>query len=589
MSTIAPTTEIPDGLRVAEGPAKFLDERLGIAKIAKGNLRKIFPDHWSFLLGEIALYSFVVLLLSGVYLTLFFKPSLQEGVYAGSYAPLHGVTMSDAFASTLRISFDVRGGLLMRQIHHWAALLFLAAMTVHMMRTFFTGAFRKPRELNWVIGATLIIMGILEGFTGYSMPDDLLSGTGLRIAQAIILGIPIVGVYVAYFLFGGSFPGGDFDSRFYSIHILLIPGLILVLITVHLMLVVLQKHTQYPGPGRTENNVVGYPLFPVYMAKAGGFFFVVFGVIALLGALFQINPVWLYGPYDAAQVSAGSQPDWYMGFLDGAVRIMPPLEWNFWGHTVTFSILIPTLVVPGIMFTALLLYPWIEQFVTGDQAVHHILDRPRNQPTRTALGAMGIVFYLSLLFAGGNDIIATQFHLSINDLIWTFRVLVFVLPPAAFLITRKVCTGLQQRDKDLVLHGRESNIIRQSADGMFSEAHVPIDREKMYELTQFVDQRPVELDSEVDENGVLRPNARKERLRARMSSFYFRHNVPQVTGAELTESWAHQGGHAELTDHGADLALPGTDSDADVGSGGSGLVAPQSSDRPTVGAPSRKK
>jgi len=544
-----------DLMRVAEPPAKFLDERIGLAKLAKGGLRKVFPDHWSFMLGEIALYSFIILLLSGTFLSLWYKPSLQEGPYTGSYGNLYGVTMSDAMASTLRISFDIRGGLLLRQIHHWAAILFLAAMTVHMMRTFFTGAFRKPRELNWVLGSILILLGIIEGFTGYSLPDDLLSGTGLRIAQAIVLGIPIVGTYLAYFVFGGGFPGGDWEARFYGIHILLIPAAILGLITAHLILVVVNKHTQYPGPGRTERNVVGYPLLPVYMAKAGGFFFVVFGVVALMGALFQINPIWLYGPYDAAQVSAGSQPDWYMGWLDGAVRIMPGWETVVGGFVISWNILIPTLVVPGLLTTALVLYPWIEKFVTKDENNHNILDRPRNQATRTALGAMGLTFYAMLLFAGGNDILATHFHLSINVLIWTFRALVFLAPPAAFFITRKICIGLQQRDRDLVLHGMESGMVRQSPDGAFSEVHTPLPQERVFELTQHADQRPLELLSEVDENGVARPHAAKERLRARMSNFFYSPNVEHVTEDEVRTAWAHRD-HTELdaADHGQPAA-----------------------------------
>jgi len=544
-----------DLMRVAEPPAKFLDERIGLAKLAKGGLRKVFPDHWSFMLGEIALYSFIILLLSGTFLSLWYKPSLQEGPYTGSYGNLYDVTMSDAMASTLRISFDIRGGLLLRQIHHWAAILFLAAMTVHMMRTFFTGAFRKPRELNWVLGSILILLGIIEGFTGYSLPDDLLSGTGLRIAQAIVLGIPIVGTYLAYFVFGGGFPGGDWEARFYGIHILLIPAAILGLITAHLILVVVNKHTQYPGPGRTERNVVGYPLFPVYMAKAGGFFFVVFGVVALMGALFQINPIWLYGPYDAAQVSAGSQPDWYMGWLDGAVRIMPGWETVVGGFVISWNILIPTLVVPGLLTTALVLYPWIEKFVTKDENNHNILDRPRNQATRTALGAMGLTFYAMLLFAGGNDILATHFHLSINVLIWTFRALVFLAPPAAFFITRKICIGLQQRDRDLVLHGMESGMVRQSPDGAFSEVHTPLPQERVFELTQHADQRPLELLSEMDENGVARPHAAKERLRARMSNFFYSPNVEHVTEDEVRTAWAHRD-HTELdaADHGQPAA-----------------------------------
>ncbi|MFL6172722.1 MAG: cytochrome b N-terminal domain-containing protein, partial [Marmoricola sp.] len=132
--------------------ATWADERLGIATATKKQIRKVFPDHWSFMLGEIALWSFVILLLTGVFLTLWFKPSMGEVVYNGSYDQLRGIPMSEAYESTLHISFDVRAGLLMRQMHHWAAMLFIAAMLVHMMRVFLTGAFRKPRELNWIIG-----------------------------------------------------------------------------------------------------------------------------------------------------------------------------------------------------------------------------------------------------------------------------------------------------------------------------------------------------------------------------------------------------------------------------------------------------
>src|SRR5688572_4024170 len=170
----------------------WFDERLGLATLAKKNLRKVFPDHWSFMLGEIALWSFVVLLLTGVFLTLWFKPSMGEVVYEGSYEQFRGLHMSEAYASTLDISFDVRGGLLMRQMHHWAAMLFMAGMFVHLMRVFFTGAFRKPRELNWMIGGLLILLGIIEGFAGYSLPDDLLSGTGLRIADGLLQATPVV-------------------------------------------------------------------------------------------------------------------------------------------------------------------------------------------------------------------------------------------------------------------------------------------------------------------------------------------------------------------------------------------------------------
>ena len=271
--------------KVPAAIANYVDERTGAAKWLKKNLTKVFPDHWSFMLGEIVLYSFIILLATGVFLTFWFDPSAKEVIYNGSYEPLKGLKMSAAYESTLHLSFDVRGGLLMRQIHHWAALIFMAGMILHMLRVFFTGAFRKPREFNWVIGIGLLTLGIIEGFLGYSLPDDLLSGTGIRITEAIIQAFPVVGSYLAFFVFGGPFPGEAFIPRIYTVHVLLLPGIFLALITAHLMLVWYQKRTQYPGPGRTEKNVVGYPLMPIYMAKAGGFFFIVFGITALLGAV----------------------------------------------------------------------------------------------------------------------------------------------------------------------------------------------------------------------------------------------------------------------------------------------------------------
>ncbi|MTA58881.1 MAG: ubiquinol-cytochrome c reductase cytochrome b subunit, partial [Actinobacteria bacterium] len=282
--------------------ANYLDERVGVAGILKEFGRKVFPDHWSFMLGEVALYSFVVLLLSGTYLTFFFQPAMELTIYDGAYGPLKGVEMSIAYASSLDISFEVRGGLLMRQVHHWSALLFVAAAGLHMLRVFFTGAFRKPREINWVVGFVLFVLGMAGGFTGYSLPDDLLSGNGLRIIDGMIKAIPVVGAYGSSLLFGGEFPGETIVARLYGLHILLIPALILIFIVIHLFMVVIHKHTHYSGPGRKDSNVVGYPLMPVYVAKAGGFFFIVFGVIMLIAATFTINPIWNYGPYDPSPV-----------------------------------------------------------------------------------------------------------------------------------------------------------------------------------------------------------------------------------------------------------------------------------------------
>ncbi len=487
MSLTATTTK--KGLR-------YIDDRLGSAGFLRRAMNKVFPDHWSFMLGEIALYSFIILLLTGTYISLFYDASIQKVIYGGSYVPLRGVPMTKAFESTLRLSFDVRGGLVIRQIHHWAALVFVASISVHLMRVFFTGAFRKPREINWLVGVTLLVLGILEGFAGYSLPDDLLSGTGLRIAFSIVESIPVVGTWVGFLLFGSNFPGESFIPRLFVIHILLVPGIILGLITAHMGILWHQKHTDFPGPGKTENTVVGSRMFPTYAAKGGGFFFLVFAVLAGLGGVAQINPVWLYGPYDAANVSAGSQPDWYIGWLDGALRLMPNAETNLFGHTLSWNLFVPTVVMPGLIFTLLALYPFLEPLWTKDRGYHNLLQRPRDNPTRTGIGAMALTFYLILFIAGGNDIIAHIFSLSINVLTWTFRVTLFVGPPFAFWVAKRWAMGLQRREADIEHHGIETGIIRQLPSGEYVEVHAPAPVPAIPELTYVEpESRPEELPS----------------------------------------------------------------------------------------------
>jgi len=450
--------------------AAFVDDRVSVAGPMRKYLNKVFPDHWSFMMGEIALYSFIVLLLTGTYLTFFFDPSMAETTYHGRYALMDGVSMSQAYKSTLDITFDVRGGLIIRQIHHWAALLFIAAMTVHMCRVFFTGAFRKPRELTWLIGISMLALGILEGFIGYSLPDDLLSGTGLRIADSILLSIPVVGTWLSFLIFGGPFPGHVVIGRFYITHVLLIPGLLVVLISLHLALVVRQKHTQFPGAGRTESTVTGERVTPFYAAKAGGFFFIVFGVCAALGGLAQINPVWLFGPYQPAAVSAGSQPDWYMMFLDGATRLFPSWEIRLGGHTVP-PLFWGTVVLPGILFTLAAAYPFIEARMTNDRARHHLLQRPRDVPVRTSLGVMALTFYLVLFLSGANDHIARAFDVSLNAMTWGGRIALLTLPPIAYLVTYRICLGLQRHDREVLEHGIETGVVVMLPSGEFIEVH----------------------------------------------------------------------------------------------------------------------
>ncbi|MDQ0276244.1 ubiquinol-cytochrome c reductase cytochrome b subunit [Arthrobacter silviterrae] len=522
----------------------FVDQRVGGSGILREFGRKVFPDHWSFMFGEVALYSFVILLLSGTFLTFFFDPSMAETHYNGSYVPLKGMEMSVAYNSSLNISFDVRGGLFMRQVHHWAALLFVAAVSVHMLRVFFTGAFRKPRELNWVVGGVLLILSMAAGFTGYSLPDDLLSGNGLRIIDGVVMAIPVVGTYISFFLFGGEFPGTAIIGRLYMMHIMLVPAMILLMVAIHLFMVVVHKHTQYPGPGRNDRNVVGYPLGPVYAAKAGGFFFIVFGIIALVAAFVTINPIWNYGPYDPSPVSAGTQPDWYIGWVDGALRLMPgwllglPMEWHIplpWGvNSLSLNVLIPALIPAGLVFTLLFTYPWIERWVTRDDREHHVLDRPRNAPTRTAIGVAGFIFYCVMWAAASSDLIATHFQVSLNDVTYWLRALFFIGPILGFIITKRVALALQRKDREIALHGRETGRIVRLPHGEFQEMHAQLDDYKRYKLVGF--ESPVPEEGIPNENGIV---TKTEKRRAALSSFFFEDRVAPATPSELAAGHAH--------------------------------------------------
>ncbi|GAA4372226.1 cytochrome b [Paeniglutamicibacter cryotolerans] len=529
--------------------ANFVDSRVGGSAMVKEFGRKIFPDHWSFMFGEVALYTFVLLLISGTFLTFFFDPSMAHMVYTGSYNPLHGVGMSAAMASTMDISFDVRGGLFMRQMHHWSALLFVAAVSVHMLRVFFTGAFRKPRELNWVVGGVLLILAMAAGFTGYSLPDDLLSGNGLRIIDGVVKSIPVIGSYISFFLFGGEFPGDAVIPRLYSLHIMIVPALILLMVAMHLFMVVVHKHTQYPGPGRNNDNVVGFPVGPVYAAKAGGFFFIVFGIVAFISGFFQINPIWNYGPYDPSPVSAGTQPDWYIGWVDGALRLMPGTLGNFsfewlipfpWGtNTLSLNVLLPALVPAGIVFTLMFVWPWIEAWITKDKREHHVLDRPRNAPFRTAVGVAGVIFYCVMWAAASSDLIATHFHVSLNDVTYWLRSLLFLGPVLGFIVARRLALALQRKDREIVLHGREAGIIEMSPEGAFSERHVEVDEYRRYLLTSYEDRQVIP--PQADRAGHV---TGKEKRRGALSKFFFEDRVAPVTPKELAEAHAAHGHEA---------------------------------------------
>ncbi len=456
-------------------PVRFVDQRLGTSSLIKGTLRYVFPDHWSFLLGEIALYSFVILIATGTYLALFFVPSTAETVYHGSYVPLQGLSASDAFVSTLNLSFDVPAGLLIRQTHHWAADLFIAAIVIHMARIFFTGAFRKPRELNYMIGLTLLGLGLLEGFLGYSLPDDLLSGMGLIIAYGVALSVPGVGGQMSTLLWDGRFPGSDnFWPRLFIGHVFIVPAILGVLIAIHLAQIIRQHHADFPGPGRKERNTVGTPLWAGYLLRSLGWFFAVAAVLVLMGGLLQINPIFQWGPYETWRSTNGAQPDWYLGWLIGALRLVPPLEPRFFGHTWIPNPFWGGALFPLVAFGVLYAWPWLEQrFLTKDFRRHDLLDRPRDNPRRTAFGAAFFSWIFLVFFAGSSDRLLVSVGFSYEGQIWFWRFAVWIVPLLIGWFTLRLCRQLRATGQHPWRRWTGSTVRRNEAGG-FDTVSVPV-------------------------------------------------------------------------------------------------------------------
>ncbi|WP_310963386.1 cytochrome bc1 complex cytochrome b subunit [Nocardioides terrisoli] len=422
-----------------------LDERLGYADMARTALGKVFPDHWSFMLGEIALYCFVVLVATGTFLAIFFDPSSSLKVYDGSYQPLHGEDVSSAFASTVQLSWDVRGGLLMRQVHHWAALIFIAAITLHLCRIFFTGMFRKPRELNWTVGLTLFVAAIFTSFAGYSLPDDLLSGTGLHIFYSTLEAVPFVGGWLAYLVFGAGFPGPYIIGRLYILHVFVVPVAIAGLIGIHLAVLIRQKHSHFAGPGHRDSNVVGSRMWPSYALRSLSLFSVVAAVCFLMGGLVQINPVWVWGEFKSSTIMSPSVADWYIAWVEGALRMFPPVELHFWGFTIPDQFW-PAVLLPGLTFAVLYLWPFIDRRLTGDRGTHHIAAGPMSSPRRFAIGVWAIGFYSILLLAAGEELIVQLSGATIETVRDTLRVCVLVLPVVAALLAHRAASNHVRRE-----------------------------------------------------------------------------------------------------------------------------------------------
>jgi ubiquinol-cytochrome c reductase cytochrome b subunit len=427
---------------------RFVDERSGGAPFIRKTMRYVFPDHWSFLFGEVAFYAFVVLVATGIYLTLFFDPSLTQVHYHGVYAPLRGRTMSEAYKSAVDLSFKVKAGLLMRQTHHWAADVFVAAVVLHLVRIFFTGAFRKPRDLTYYIGLTLLLLALLEGYLGYSMVDDLLSGMGLAIGYAVLMSIPFVGANLAQLAWGDPYPGRhEFESRLYIGHVLLLPVVIGTLIALHLLLVVSRHHTQFRGRRRTERKVVGIPTFPGQAPRSLGLAFAVASVLFLLGGLVQINPIWEWGPYHVASGTNGAQPDWYLGWLIGALRLVPSFDLTIGHYTLVPNAFWGGAAFPLFVFALMFMWPSLERRFTRDYGFHNLLDRPRDAPWRTALGAAILTWIFLVFVVGSADRVYVLFGLSYRGQIWAMRFLVWVIPIVVAVITKRICEELRAGER----------------------------------------------------------------------------------------------------------------------------------------------
>ncbi len=456
-----------------ERGVRYTEQRIGGAPLYKWMLRYVFPDHWSFLLGEIALYAFIVLIGTGIFLTLYYVPSPSQVVYHGNYALLRNQEMSEAYRSVLDITFNVPAGLLIRQVHHWAADVFIAAIVLHLCRIFFTGAYRKPRDLNYYIGLTMLMLAILEGFAGYSLVDDLLSGMGIVIANAVALSIPVIGGQLGSTVWGGQYPGTDsFFSRLEIAHVFLIPLALIGLITVHLAMIMRQHHSQFPGPGRRERNVVGTPMWPAYALRSLGLMLAVAAVLFLMGGLIQINPIWQWGPYHPYLSENGAQPDWYIGWLIGALRLMPNWEMVIAGRTVIPNPFFGGALFPLVVFGVMYAWPALERRFTGDRRQHDLLDRPRDRPVRTAIGAAFFSWVLVIFAVGSTDRIFFRLHVSYTAMIDFWRFGVWVLPIIVFVVTLTGARALK-RSEVHPLRGWEGVIVTRGPNGgtQVLEAH----------------------------------------------------------------------------------------------------------------------
>jgi ubiquinol-cytochrome c reductase cytochrome b subunit len=470
------TSRASSPLTAHSSPTTARQTRWALPHGPAGRLRRLreraAPSHWTFLLAAVSAGCLVVLTITGIFLLFYYDPSNETVTYDGSYPLLRGAEVSKALNSTLHISFEVRGGLLMRQVHHWAALVLPASLMLHMLGIFFTGGFRRPRHWGWALLGVVFLLVLAGGWSGYALPDDTLSGTGLRIVEGITLAVPVIGTSLTGLLFGGAFPGQIITHLFW-LHVLVVPLALVCVVALRLRLVGKHRTVQFAGPGRNEDNIVGLPATGVAV-RAAGLLLITMGVLFVMGGTLTVAPVWLYGPASSSDASAGSQPDWYTGFLDGALRLVPPgWEVTGFGGTWPLGVLVPQVAV-AVFLLIVVIYPFLEARFTGDRRRHHVLDRPRDAPNRTGIGVAGLVFFGTLWAAAGTDVIATVFHVAFETQVYMLRVTLVAGPVFAYVLTRQICLGLQARDREELDQGFETGTLQRAPDGGYVEARAQL-------------------------------------------------------------------------------------------------------------------
>ncbi|MEF8822179.1 MAG: cytochrome bc complex cytochrome b subunit [Halovenus sp.] len=481
----------------------WFDDRLDLEG-GRSILGKAFPAEDSFLLGEVALFCFVLLVLSGMFLGFFYEPSISNVEYEGSVAEYQGEEMPESYVSVLNITYDVPFGMLLRRMHHWAAHLMVASMALHMLRVFFTGAYRNPRELNWVVGTALAGATMFAAYTGYALPFDEFASTAVGIGYNVALSIPIIGETVANIAFGGSFPSSATIPRFYFLHILVLPLVIAGLIGVHMAILVRQKHTEAQrdedvmpagptraavdrrtavegdsasggtaadggspsdsgtaadggavahGGGATKSRsrqvdrdddsvVVGLPAFPNQVAVSAVVFFLTLATLSLLAGFLPVHNIAEYGPNDPASTPSLIMPDWFLMWGYGFLKLIPSwMSFDLLG--IHFSAeFIGGLLLPGIIFGVVALWPFIDY---DEKPVHFTAD-PLERPFQTAVGVAAVLFIMIASIAGMDVIVADIVGMSTAQLKPYFIGSLIAIPILGGLIVYAGLGGFEDED-----------------------------------------------------------------------------------------------------------------------------------------------